>query len=339
VIRVALDAMGSDGAPGPEVDGAVLALRELPPDFELTLVGRPEEIQAQLARHSGVDLARLHIVAAADVISMTDKPLAAVRKKPNSSLVVGLNLHRTGEVDALISAGNTGATLAGSTILLGLHDGVDRAAVASPFPIPDGTATVLVVDAGANVDCTSKELVNFARLGTIYMRDLVGVAEPKVGLLNVGEEDEKGGAVVRETHRLLRAQPRIRYVGNIEGRDIVVPHPQHGQIDVVVCDGFVGNAVLKFYESVGALVTRVLRAEHSGLIDSPELSPLMRFLDYAEYGGAPLLGVRGVSIIAHGASTAGAIKSAIRRAVVSVSRDLSAHTAAEMAHQEQPATT
>ncbi|MEO8716381.1 MAG: phosphate acyltransferase, partial [Acetobacteraceae bacterium] len=210
MIRVALDAMGSDGAPGPEVDGAVLALRELPPDFELTLVGRTEAIQGHLARHSGVDLARLHIVAAADVISMSDKPLAAVRKKPNSSLVVGLNLHRSGEVDALISAGNTGATLAGSTILLGLHDGVDRAAVASPFPIPDGTGTVLVVDAGANLDCTSKELVNFARLGTIYMRDLVGVAEPKVGLLNVGEEDEKGGAVVRETHRLLRAQPRIR---------------------------------------------------------------------------------------------------------------------------------
>ncbi len=332
MIRVALDAMGGDGAPVAEVDGAVLALRELPAEFELTLVGRTDDIEAHLARHPGVDRSRLRIVAAPDVITMADKPLAAVRKKPNSSLVVGLNLHRTGEVDALISAGNTGATLAGSTILLGLHDGVDRAAVGSPFPIPDGS--VLVVDAGANVDCTSKELVNFARLGTIYMRDLVGVAEPKVGLLNVGEEDEKGGAVLRETHRLLKQQPRIRYVGNIEGRDIVVPHPQHGQIDVVVCDGVVGNAVLKFYESMGALVTRLLRKETPELIGSSELQPLMRFLDYSEYGGAPLLGVRGVAIIAHGASTASAIKNAIRRAVVSVSRELSAHTAAEMAQHE-----
>lgn len=332
MIRVALDAMGGDGAPGPEVDGAVLALRELPPDFELTLVGREADIEAHLVRHAGVDRSRLRIVAAPDVIGMAEKPLAAVRKKPNSSLVVGLNLHRTGEVDALISAGNTGATLAGATILLGLHDGVDRAAVASPFPRVDGT--VLVVDAGANVDCTSKELVNFARLGTIYMRDLVGVAEPKVGLLNIGEEDEKGGSVVRETHQLLKQQPRIHYVGNIEGRDIVVPHPRHGQIDVVVCDGFVGNAVLKFYESMGALVTTLIRKESPALLASRELQPLMQFLDYAEYGGAPLLGVRGVAIIAHGASTASAIKNAIKRAVVSVGRDLSAHTAAEMALHE-----
>lgn len=334
MIRIALDAMGGDRAPGPEVDGAVLALRELPPEFELTLVGRAADIEAQLARHPGIDRSRLRIVEASDVIGMAERPLAAVRKKPNSSLVVGLNLHRTGEVEALISAGNTGATLAGSTILLGLHDGVDRAAVASPFPLPDGS--VLVVDAGANVDCTSRELVNFARLGTIYMRDLVGVAEPKVGLLNIGEEDEKGGAIVRETHQLLKQQPRIRYVGNIEGRDIVVPHPQHGQIDVVVCDGFVGNAVLKFYESMGPLVTRVLRQVSPDLVGSQALQPMMRFLDYSEYGGAPLLGVRGVSIIAHGASTASAIKNAIKRAVVSVSRGLSAHTAAEMAQHEAP---
>lgn len=336
MIRVALDAMGGDGAPGPEVAGAILALRELPPDFELTLVGRTADVEAELARYPGVDRSRLRVVEAPDVITMADRPLAAVRKKPNSSLVVGLNLHRSGEVDAIISAGNTGATLAGSTILLGLHDGVDRAAVASPFPIPGGS--VLVVDAGANVDCTSKELVNFARLGTIYMRDLVGVAEPKVGLLNVGEEDEKGGAIVRETHQLLKQQPRIRYIGNIEGRDIVVPHPRHGQIDVVVCDGFVGNAVLKFYESMGALVTRLLTKESPDLLAAKELAPLMRFLDYSEYGGAPLLGVRGVSIIAHGASTASAIKNAIRRAVVSVSRGLSAHTATEMAQHEATGT-
>jgi glycerol-3-phosphate acyltransferase PlsX len=336
VIRIALDAMGGDGAPAPEVDGAVLALRELPSDFELILVGREPDIEARLLRHRDVDRSRLRIVPAPDVIGMAERPLAAVRKKPNSSLVVGLNLHRTGEVDAFISAGNTGATLAGATILLGLHDGVDRAAVASPFPAVKGT--VLVVDAGANVDCTSKELVNFARLGTVYMRDLMGVAEPKVGLLNIGEEDEKGGTVIRETHMLLKRQPRIRYVGNIEGRDIVVPHPSHGQVDVVVCDGFVGNVVLKFYESMGGLVTELIRRESPALLESRELQPLRHFLDPSTYGGGPLLGVRGVAIICHGASTSIAIQNAIQRAVDSVRNGLSAHTAAEMALYEAPAT-
>lgn len=276
MIRIALDAMGGDGAPVPEVAGALMALREFPADLHITLVGRERDIAGCIAAQPPIaDPARLRVVDAADVIGMAEKPLAAVRKKPNSSLVVGLNLHRAGEVDAIVSAGNTGATLAGSTIILGLHEGVDRATVASPFPAPEGT--VLVVDAGANVDCTSKELVNFARLGNIYMRDVVGVPEPAVGLLNIGEEDEKGGAVVRETHNLLKRQARIRYVGNIEGRDIVVPHPRHGQVDVVVCDGFVGNAVLKFYESMGALVTTLLAKQNAGAIHAPELQPLMRF--------------------------------------------------------------
>jgi glycerol-3-phosphate acyltransferase PlsX len=336
VIRVALDAMGGDGAPGPEVAGAARALRELESDFQVTFVGRQDAIEQELQRYPGIDRDRVRVVHADDVVTMSDKPLAAVRKKPNSSLVVGLNLHRAKEVDAFISAGNTGATLAGSTILLGLHDNVDRATVASPFPRVGGS--VLVVDAGANVDCTSRELVNFARLGAVYMRDLMGVAHPKVGLLNLGEEDEKGSAVVRETHQLLTQQARLNFVGNIEGRDIVVPHPVHGQIDVVVCDGFVGNVVLKFYESIGALVTMVLQRDAPDMLMSPGLKPLMQFLDYGEYGGAPLLGVRGVSIVAHGASSANAIMNAIRRAVVSVRSGLSEHTAAEMAlHQTAPA--
>lgn len=331
MIRIALDAMGGDGAPAPEVDGAVLALREFP-DIQLTLVGRDAEIQTHLRRHADIDPARLRVVHAPDAIGMDEKPLAAVRKKPRSSLVVGMELHRSRDVDAFVSAGNTGATLAASTIMLGLHDGVDRAAVASPFPTADGV--VLVIDAGANVDCTSKELVNFARLGSIYMRDVMGRPDPAVGLLNVGEENEKGGAIVRETHKALRQQPRIRYVGNIEGRDIVVPHPRHGQVDVVVCDGFVGNAVLKFYESMGPLVSGLIRMQNAELLRAPDLQPLLRFLDVAEYGGGPLLGVRGVVIVAHGSSTANAIKSAIRRAVHSVRSGLSAHIAAEMAVRE-----
>jgi glycerol-3-phosphate acyltransferase PlsX len=328
VIRIALDAMGGDGAPAPEVDGAVLALREFP-DIEVTLVGREEVIRAQLGRHDRVDADRLHVLHAPDAIGMEERPLAAVRKKPRSSLVMSMELHRSGAVDAFVSAGNTGASLAAATIMLGLHDGVDRAAVASPFPTAEGV--VLVIDAGANVDCTSKELVNFARLGSIYMRDVMGRPDPAVGLLNVGEEDEKGGGIVRETHKALRHQPRIRYVCNIEGRDIVVPHPQHGQLDVVVCDGFVGNVVLKFYESMGPLVTGLIRQHNAAMLQAPDVQPLLRFLDVAEYGGGPLLGVRGVVIIAHGSSTANAIKSAIRRAVHSVRSGLSDHIAAEMA--------
>lgn len=334
MIRVALDAMGGDGAPGAEVDGAALALREFP-DLELTLVGRPDDIQPHLDRYPVLARDRLHVVSAPDVIGMDEKPLAAVRRKPRSSMVVGFQLHRDGEVDAFVSAGNTGATLAAATIVLGLHDGVDRATVASLFPARDGV--VLVVDAGANVDCTAKELVNFARLGSIYMRDVIGRESPAIGLLNVGAEDEKGNAVVRETHRALKQQPRIRYVGNIEGRDIVVPHPEHGQIDVVVCDGFVGNAVLKFYESVRPLVSGLIAKENPALLTSPELQPLMQFLDYTQYGGAPLLGVRGVAIVCHGASTANAIKNGVRKAVESVRGGLSRHIAAEMALHETAA--
>ncbi len=328
MIRVALDAMGSDHAPESEVDGAALALRELPADVALTLVGRAEVIEAHLARHPELDRSRLDVVDAREVIGMDEKPLAAVRSKRDSSLVVGLGLHRKGAAAAFVSAGNTGATLAASTILLGLHDGVERATVASLFPAPDGP--VLVLDAGANVDCSAKELINFAYLGSIYMRDVLHRTTPKVAVLNIGEEDTKGTAVVREVHAALRQHPRLNYVGNVEGRDIVVPHPVHGHVDVVVCDGFVGNIVLKFYESMGRVVTRLLQRESPALLDNPDMRPLMRFLDYSEYGGAPLLGVKGISIICHGSSSAAAIKNAIHRAVESVRGGLSEHIAAEL---------
>jgi glycerol-3-phosphate acyltransferase PlsX len=336
VIRVALDAMGGDGAPAAEVDGAALALRELPAEFRLILVGRPEAIEAELDRHPDLDRDRLDVVAASEVVAMTDKPLQAVRQKRDSSLVVGLGLHRDGKADAFVSAGNTGATLAASTLFLGLHDGVDRATVASLFPT--ATGPVLVLDAGANVDCSARELVNFAHLGSVYMRDVHDRAAPKVGLLNVGEEDEKGAAVVREAHQLLGQDPLLNYVGNIEGRDIVVPHPRHGQIDVVVTDGFTGNVVLKFYESMGKLMHQLLERESPDLLGSPAMRPLMRFLDYGEYGGAPLLGVRGVSVICHGSSTALAFKNAIRKAVESVRGGLDQHIADELAgHGPAPA--
>lgn len=331
MIRVALDAMGGDDAPAAEVDGAALALRELSADLQLLLVGRPEAIAPHLARHPELDRGRIEVVPASEVVTMTDKPLAAVRQKRDSSLVVGLTLHRDGKADAFVSAGNTGATLAASTMLLGLHEGVERATVASLFPAAAGP--VLVLDAGANVDCSARELVNFAHLGSVYMRDVLGRPSPRVGLLNVGEEDGKGSALVREAHQVLKHEPHLTYVGSIEGRDIVVPHPRHGRIDVVVTDGFTGNVVLKFYESMGRLLHSLLAKESPGLLTSPEMQPLMRFLDYSEYGGAPLLGVRGVPIICHGSSSALAIKNAIREAIESVRGGLNEHIADELAGQ------
>jgi glycerol-3-phosphate acyltransferase PlsX len=332
VIRVAVDAMGSDRAPQAEIAGVLQALESPPHDYMVQLVGRPDVIEAELARHPEADRGRLSIVEAADVIGMAEKPLAAVRKKPKSSLVVGLALQKSGKSDAFVSAGNTGATLAASTVLLGLHDGVERATVATLFPT--GSAPVLVLDGGANVDCSARELVGFAYLGTVFMRDLMGRPEPVVGLLNVGEEEEKGTALVREAHQLLKKAPRIRYAGNIEGRDILPGPQQRIPVDVVVCDGFVGNIVLKFYESSGRLFVQLLKERIPDAFDRPAMHDLNRILDYSTYGGAPLLGVRGVSIICHGSSSPNAIKNAVRVAVQAARADMSQHIAAEFAQRE-----
>lgn len=329
MIRVVLDAMGGDLAPTAEVGGAAQALRELPDDITLVLVGKPEIIQPALDSQDDLDRSRIEVVEAPEVITMEDKPLQAVRQKRHSSLVVGLTLLKQGHAQAFVSAGNTGAILAASTVLLGLHEGVERATVASLLPTAAGP--VLLLDAGANLDCSARELACFAHLGTVYMRDLVGRERPVVGLLNVGEEDEKGTAVVREAHQMLSADTRLNYVGNIEGRDIVVPHPRHGHIDVVVTDGFTGNVVLKFYESMGRLVDGLIRRDAPALLTAPEMKPLMRFLDYGEYGGAPLLGVKGVPIICHGSSSPLAIKNAIRKAVESARAGLNEHVAEELA--------
>lgn len=330
MIRVAIDAMGGDNAPAAEVAGAALALAELP-DLTLLLVGREDAIEPRLDDHPAMDRSRIVVVDAPEVVTMDDKPLQAVRQKRKSSLVVGVGLHAEGKADAFLSAGNTGAVLAASTVLLGLHQGVDRATVASVLPTAEGP--MLLLDAGANVDCSARELVNFAHLGSVYMRDLVGREAPTVGLLNIGEENDKGSAVVREAHQALRQDDRLNYVGNIEGRDIVVPHPQHGHIDVVVTDGFTGNVVLKFYESMGRLVDALLRRDSPDLLGDARLDPLRRFLDYSEYGGAPLLGVQGVPIICHGSSTPVAIKNAIHKAVESVQAGLNQHIAEEFAGQ------
>jgi glycerol-3-phosphate acyltransferase PlsX len=327
VIRVAVDAMGGDRAPEAEIEGTFAALRELPPTFVVKLVGKPEVIEAELTRHAGADRSRVEVHPASEAIGMGEKPLAAVRKKQDSSLVVGLKLHAKGAADAFVSAGNTGAVLAASTMILGLHDGVERATAATPFPTAD--RPVLVLDGGANLDCSPRELVNFAYLGSAYARDIFGRPNPTVGLLNVGEEEEKGNAQAREAHQLLRQSAGLNYVGNIEGRDILPGHPRHGPIDVVVCDGFVGNIVLKFYESAAKMLVGLLKREAPTVLGREDFGRVLRILDYTEYGGAPLLGVRGTAIMCHGSSSGNAIKNAIRVAVQAVESHMDQHIKAQ----------
>jgi len=335
MFRIALDAMGSDEAPQVEVEGAAQAINELPPDFVVQLVGRKADIEAALARVPGVDPKRIEIVDAPEVVGMGDKPLAAIRGKPRSSIAVGLDLQKKHKSDAFISAGNTGAVMAASTLLLRLHPGVQRAAIGALFP--SAGEPVLVVDGGANVDVDAREIVGFAHLGSVYARDVLGRQNPTVGLINIGEEDEKGNAVVKEAHQLLKQTTGINYIGNVEGRDIPVGVARGQRLDVVACDGFVGNVVLKFYESAGRVFVALIKREAPDVLERPEMANVLNVLDYATYGGAPLLGVRGVVIICHGASPAKAIKNAIRVAVQAVRSHLSDDIAAEFAVGKVPA--
>jgi glycerol-3-phosphate acyltransferase PlsX len=332
VIRIALDVMGGDNAPVVEIEGVSRALSELEQDVLFQLVGLPAVIEAELAKHPEIDRSRIEIIEATEVIGPADKPLVAIRKKQNSSIVLGLGLQKAGKSDAFVSSGNTGAILAASTVLLRLHDGVERATVATPFPTAD--RPVIVVDGGANVDCTPRELQSFAYLGSVYVRDIMRVAKPVVGLLNIGEEDGKGNAVTKEAHRLLKESDGINYVGNIEGNDMIAGHSKFGHVDVVVSDGFVGNIVLKFYESVARLVLRLVKDNAPDILERDDVQEVFRILDYAEYGGAPLLGVKGITIICHGSSTANAIKNALRVAVQAVEAGLSDHIAAEFSARE-----
>jgi glycerol-3-phosphate acyltransferase PlsX len=329
VIRIALDAMGGDNAPRIEVEGTALALAELAPGFRIQLVGRSADIETALAAVPSIDRSRIDLVDAPEVVGMGEKPLAALKSKPRSSIMVGLGLQKTGGADAFISAGNTGAVMAASTLLLRLHPGVQRAAIGALLPTAD--QPVLLLDAGANVDCDARELAGFAHLGAIYARDVLGRAQPHVGLLNVGEEDEKGGAVVKEAHQLLKGTSGFRFLGNVEGRDIPAAQARGERLDVVDCDGFVGNVVLKFYESAARVFVRLLKQGVPDVLERPEMVNVLRILDYATYGGAPLLGVQGVSVICHGSSPPRAICNAIRVAVQSVSSHLSQDIGAEFA--------
>jgi glycerol-3-phosphate acyltransferase PlsX len=319
--RIALDAMGGDHAPEAPVAGALEALDELDPAHSVQLVGRRDVVERELARHASASghRSRLEIVDAPDVIEMADKP-TAVRGKPNSSMMVGLKLQADAKSDAFVSAGNTGAQMAASMLLLRLHAGLKRPAIATIFPT--AKRSVVVLDSGANVDCSADELVQFARLGAVYAEDILGRTRPAIGLLSIGEEPEKGNTVTKEAHAMLAEAAGLNFLGNVEGRDLPAGTSHHGDLDVVVCDGFVGNVILKFYESVAPLMVRLLVKE--GLPEQT-IRKGLRSLDYSEHGGAPLLGVRGVSIICHGRSSPAAIKNAIKAAVQAVDSRMNEH--------------
>lgn len=320
-VRVCLDAMGGDYAPGRIVAGALEARREYGDRVTVYLVGDRDAIAAA-GEGLGVSLDGLEVVHAAESVGMGEKAARAVRQKRNSSLAVAAKMMQNGEADALVSAGNTGAVVSTALIGLGRIPGVLRPAIATVIPNKSGRC--VVIDVGATADCKPEYLSQFAVMGSIYAETTLGVPDPRVGLLNIGEEPGKGNELSRAASLELANAP-VRFVGNVEGRDIM-----RGTVDVVVCDGFVGNVVLKFAESLVETLAHMVRDEikHDLLgklgagLARPAIRRVFSKLDYAEYGGAPLLGVRGGCIICHGSSSVRAIKNAIRVAAEFVEFDL-----------------
>ena len=311
---IAVDAMGGDAAPRVEVEGAILAARSYP--VRLLLVGREEVLRRELAEHLA-DHLPIEIVNATEVITMDDAAAKAVRSKRDSSIRVAARLVRDGRAQGLISAGNTGAVMATAKIVLGALPGVHRPALASVFPTLKGTAAILI-DVGANVDSTPQMLAQFAVMGDVYSRLICRLERPRVGLLSIGEEEHKGNELTRQATPLLKALSGIHFIGNVEGRDLF-----SGQADVVVCDGFIGNVSLKVSEGLIEIIKFMLQDSLTATITRKigyvlartAFDDFKKRVDYSEYGGAPLLGLKGVCIICHGRSNPNAIKNAIRVAM------------------------
>ena len=319
--------MGTDRHPTVEVEGAVAALEDLSESLQVVLVGDGDRIRREMTRLGQVEHPRLEIVHATQRIDPNEAPAAAVRRKPDSSIVVGIDLQKKGEADAFVSAGSTGAIMAASLLMLRPLPGIDRPAIAAMLPTSMGPMVLL--DAGANVDSKPHNLVQFARLGAVYARDVLGRDAPRIGLLNIGEEPEKGNELAVETHRRLAASD-LNFVGNVEGREII-----EGVCDVLVADGFVGNVLLKFYESVAGFVFGLLGRDLAAGTDDSRAGRVTRILDYAEYGGAPLLGVNGIAIVCHGGSPPRAITNALKAAVTASNAHMVGHIREEAgAHPE-----
>ena len=310
MIKIAVDAMGGDNAPSEIVKGAVEAVSERP-DITVCLTGQEDIIKKELEKYT-YKKEQIEIVPASEVIETGEPPVNAIRKKKDSSIVVGMNLVKRGEADGFVSAGSSGAILVGGQVIVGRIKGVERPPLAPLIPTEKGFS--LLIDCGANVDARPSHLVQFAQMGSIYMEHVMGVKQPRVAIVNIGAEEEKGNALVKETFPLLKECPGINFIGSIEAREI-----PHGGADVIVCEAFVGNVILKLYEGVGATMISMikkgmmssLRSKIGALLIKPALKSTLKSFDASQYGGAPLLGLKGLGVKTHGSSKANEVKNSI----------------------------
>ncbi|MBQ8558823.1 MAG: phosphate acyltransferase PlsX [Tyzzerella sp.] len=314
ITKVALDAMGGDNAPGEMVKGAVDAIHKRK-DIKVFLVGQEDVIQKELAQYT-YETDQIEVVNATEVIETAEPPVMAIRRKKDSSIVVAMNMVKKGEADAFVSAGNSGAVLVGGQLIVGRIKGIERPPLAPLIPTAKGVS--LLIDCGANVDARSSHLVQFAKLGSIYMEHVMGIQNPKVAIVNIGAEEEKGNALVKETFPLLKECKDINFIGSIEARDI-----PHGMADVIVCEAFVGNVILKLYEGVGSVMMHkvkqgmmtTLRSKIGALLVKPALKETLKSFDASEHGGAPLLGLNGLVVKTHGSSKAKEVSNSIIQCV------------------------
>ncbi len=312
-MRIAVDAMGSDNAPYAEIEGCIEALKSFN-NINLVVTGPKDILEKEFSKYS-YDKSKVEFIDATERISTNEHPVMAVRKKKDSSLVKALNLVKEGNCDAVLSAGSTGAFLAGSTFIVGRIKGVERPALAPLMPGKNGP--FMVIDAGANVDCKPSYLVQFAKMGKVYFNSVMEKENPKIGLVNIGVEEEKGNELTKQTYQLLKEENNLNFIGNIEPRDVTL-----GEVDVIVCDGFVGNTILKMYEGAAKTILSMIKEEimssavskFGAIFLSKSFSNLKKKMDYKEYGGAPFLGVNGICIKAHGSSDGKAFKNAIGQA-------------------------
>lgn len=315
IVKVAVDAMGGDNAPGEVVKGCVDAVQKCD-NVKVILVGAEDVIKAELAKYT-YNETQIEIHNATETIETCEPPVMAIKKKKDSSIVVAMNMVKNNEADAFVSAGSSGAILVGGQVIVGRIKGVER----PPFAplIPTATGVSLLVDSGANVDAKPSHLVQFAKLGSIYMEYVLGVSNPRVGLVNIGAEEEKGNALVKEVYQILKNTPDINFVGNVEAREI-----PEGAADVLVCDAFVGNVILKLYEGTAATLVRKikgglmtnLRSKIGALLIKPALKETMKSLDASEYGGAPMIGLNGLVVKTHGNSKAKEICNSIQNCII-----------------------
>jgi len=332
--RIAVDAMGGDNAPKCIVTGAIEAARKARGRYEVVLVGDKEVIEDEMQHHMLVKDLPLTIEHASQKVEMDDSPSKVLRTKPDSSIEVAMRLHKEGKVDAVFSAGNTGAVMASALFRLGTCNGVLRPAMGTFMPHESGVC--LMVDVGSMVNCKPQNLYQFGVMGSIFMNYVMGNNSPRVSLLNIGEESAKGTEVVQEAYKLLE-KGDLNFIGNIEGRDIL-----KGKSDVVVCDGFVGNIILKFGESLARMISKTMKKTIRGNLPGtvgmyllrPSLRKLFKLFDYEEYGGAPLLGIKGTCMIGHGSSNARAVKSGIKGSFKMVTESVSAHIEEQLAKRK-----